>query len=103
MSLLPARREGQNSVELAAAREVARAELDVLRYQLAAQTRGQADQIDSQVLGDALRTSLDEEVATLTYGMSLADGNPAVVELTAQKVALQSSIDNGRIGRRFKG
>ncbi len=83
------------------ARVQRRAEAVVFREGVEAQVRSQIDQVKSQALGDALQVSLDEEVALLTYGRQLAGGDAVAQHLVAQKVGMQSAINNRRIMRDF--
>jgi hypothetical protein len=78
-----------------------RTQLAVLSHGLDAQAQADMDRQDTQAVADALRTSMDEELALLRDGLAQAGQSAAAIELVARKVELLSSIDNRRIARRF--
>jgi hypothetical protein len=103
MSNLPVPWEGnQSSRQLArAVRAQSRTELAVFEYSLDARYRAECERLDAQALSDVVRTALEEEMANLDFGLELAAGSPAKMELVARKIALQAKINNSRIARRF--
>jgi hypothetical protein len=84
-----------------AARAQRRAELEIFDHRLAAGVRAEGEIADAQALGDVMRTSLDEELNLLEWGLHRADGSAAKNELVARKVNMLSNINNRRIARRF--
>jgi len=102
--LLPARLDDQSrrSSDVTQAMNAQRqAELAIFRYGLEARYHAECDRIDSQALGDVLRTALDEEMDLLDWGLSRTGGSVAKAELVARKVSLQVDINNRRIAQRF--
>ena len=89
--------------EQRAIRAQQRTELAIYEHGLAARLRAEADRLDSQAAGDALRAALDEELSLLDWGMNCAGMSQAKVELVARKVDMLSRINNTRITRRFNG
>jgi hypothetical protein len=77
--------------------------LAVFRHGLDAKAMAEMDAQDSQAIGDAARTALDEELGVLRDGLALAGQSAASVELVSRKVELIANINNRRITRRFGG
>jgi hypothetical protein len=84
-----------------AGRAQSRAELEVLYHGLAAGVRTECEIHDAIATADVMRTSLDEELQLLDWGLHQANGSAAKTELLARKVNMLSSINNRRIARRF--
>lgn len=105
MSDLPERLDRSNSLtpmqQGRARRMTSQAELELYRKTLDATVQTRSDQLDSQALGDAIQTAMDEEMNVLDYGLARAAGSAAKTEIVAQKVAMFSAVNNKRIGRRF--
>lgn len=80
-----------------------RTELAIFEHNLQARLVTECEQIDAQGLSDAVRTSIDEELGVLDWGMEQAEGSAAKAELVSRKVAMQSKINSARIARRFGG
>jgi hypothetical protein len=76
-------------------------DLVVVRHGRNAQALADMDRQDSQAAADALRTSLDEELALLRDGLAQAGQSAVAIELVARKVEMLAGIDNRRIARRF--
>lgn len=83
------------------AREQRQAGATITRHAIRESMLAEIDRIDSQALGDALKASLDEEVALLDYGQQLAGDNPSAAVLVLRKVQLASAVNNRRIQSRF--
>jgi hypothetical protein len=97
-------------IETGGSRQVAKAvqaqertELAIFEHHLQARYLAEVERIDIEALGDVVKAALDEELATLGYGLELATGSPAKAELVSRLVSLQSKIDGARIARRFGG
>lgn len=104
MSRLPARRDPDSSRQLTRAVEVQnRTELALFEHRLEARYQAELDRLDSQALGEVITTALDEEFQTLDWGLEQAGGSAAKAELVARMVAMQSTINQARIARRFGG
>jgi len=95
-------------LNLAPSRELTRAavarertELAVYEHHLQARFLAECDQIDTQALGDVMRTALDEELGLLDWGMERAACSAAKAELVGRKVSLQAQLNNARIMRRY--
>ena len=84
-----------------ARREQLSIDLVVFRHGLDARKKAEEDRQDSQALGDAMRTSLDEELGLLREGLALAGPSAAAIELVARKVETTANINNRRVVRRF--
>jgi hypothetical protein len=78
-----------------------RAELEVFCHGLTAGVRTECEIQDAIAVADVMRTSLDEELDLLDWGLHRANGSAAKTELVARKVNMLSSINNRRIARRF--
>ncbi|HET7590962.1 MAG TPA: hypothetical protein VFK14_12370 [Solirubrobacterales bacterium] len=76
-------------------------ELAIFNHHLQARYVAECERIDAEALSDVMRTSLEEELSVLTWGMEEAAGSAAKAELVSRKVALLSQINNRRIARRF--
>jgi hypothetical protein len=103
MSRLPEpRREHRLSPQVAQAASVQRqTELAIFEHNMDARFVTECERIDSQALGDVVRTAVDEELSVLDWGMEQAAGSPAKAELVSRKVTMQSKINSARIARRF--
>jgi hypothetical protein len=86
-----------------AARETEQTELSIYQHHLNARYRAECDRIDSQALGDVVRSALEEEMNVLDSCLARAGSSPAKKELVARMVALQSELDIRRIARHFGG
>jgi hypothetical protein len=86
-----------------AVRETKETELAIYRHHLDARYLAECDRIDSQALGDVVRSALDEEMNVLDTCLVRAGDSPAKKELVARLVALQSELDSRRIARRYGG
>jgi hypothetical protein len=84
-----------------ASRTLAKANMRLFCHGLEAQAQAEEYRQDTQAVSDALRYSLDEEIALLRDGLALAGQSAAAIELVARKVELLSNIDNRRISRRW--
>jgi hypothetical protein len=84
-----------------AVREQQSTDLAVFRHGLDARRKAEEDRQDTQALGDAMRTSLDEELGLLREGLAQAGQSAAAIELVARKVETTASINNRRAARRF--
>lgn len=106
MSNLPARL-GDGLVEsrqlAQATRAQERTELATFEHHLFARQQAECDRIDSQAIADVTKAALEEELATLDFGLEAAAGSAAKAELVSRLVSLQSKIDAARIARRFGG
>lgn len=78
-----------------------RTELAVFEHSLEARYVAECERIDAQALGDVVRTSLEEEIDNLDWGLEQAAGSVAKAELVSRKIAMQSKINSARIARRF--
>ncbi len=93
-----------------ARRQLARAQsaqlstnLAVFQHGLEAQAMAEMDEQDSRALGDAARTSLDEELGLMRDGLAQAGQSATAVELVARKVEIVANTNNRRLTRRFRG
>jgi hypothetical protein len=84
-----------------AQRERTQTELAIYRHALDTWKQTEFDQLDSQALADAAAFALHEEMGLLDYGLSMAGGSVAKVELTARKVNLVSHTNDRRLARKF--
>lgn len=84
-----------------AGRAQRRAELEIFCHGLAAGVRAECEMQDARALGDVIRTSLDEELDLLDWGLYRSNGSTSKTELVARKVNMLSTINNRRIARRF--
>jgi len=78
-----------------------RAELAVYHHGLEMAVATELDRQDSQAIADVITTATEEELRFLDYGLAMANGSTAKVELVARKSNLLSNINNRRIARRF--
>lgn len=78
-----------------------RTELAIFEHSLEARYVAECDRLDSQAIGDVMRTALEEELSLLNWGTEEASGSQAKAELVARKVSMLSNINNRRIERRF--
>jgi hypothetical protein len=105
MSLLPDRITDSNALTpretSRALRSQRRTELRLFEYSLGRRLAAEEDRVDAQAVADALRTSLDEELDFLDYGLRRAGDSPAKAELVARKLEQLAFINQRRIGRRF--
>jgi hypothetical protein len=103
MSGLPSPRGGARpSKQVARAVEKRRQqELAVFEHGLDAAFLSEIDRLDTQALSDAVKTSLEEEIGVLDWGLERAAGSAAKAELVSRRVAMQSNINSARIARRF--
>ena len=76
-------------------------ELAVYEHHLAAHYLAEVDRIDGEALAEVVKSSLDEELSLLDWGLTQAAGSPAKAELVSRKVSLLSSANSRRIARRF--
>lgn len=86
-----------------AGRAQRRAECEIYRHGLATGVKAECEIQDAQAVADVIRTSLDEELSLLDWGLHRANGSAAKAELVARKVNMLSSINDRRISRRFGG
>ena len=102
-SYLPARRDDpQANRHLAkAARKQRRAEMALFEAGLDVRVEAEIEQIEARALGEVVRTSIDEEVRTLQFGLERGEGSQAVARLVANKVELLSQINDRRIAEKF--
>jgi hypothetical protein len=105
VSLLPAPLDDETGLT---ARQLTRArraqtsvELRLFDHALEARLLAEKDRIDSQVLADASRAALDEELDLLDYGLARAGRSAAAVELVARHVERVEMINDRRTTRRF--
>lgn len=103
MSGLPSPRgDGRPSKQVVRAVEKQRQqELAVFEHHLDAIFLAEIDRLDTQALSDAVKTSLEEEIGVLDWGLERAAGSAAKAELVSRRVAMQSNINSARIARRF--
>ena len=80
-----------------------RTELEIFTHHLQARFQAECDRIDSAAIADVTKAAIEEEVAVLDYGLDLAQGSAAKIELVSRLVGVQSRIDTARISRRFGG
>jgi len=78
-----------------------RADSNVYRHGLRSWERSQCDQIDSQMVRDAIECAFDEECSLFDHGMGRANGSATKQQLLADKLEMLAKINNRRIGRRF--
>jgi hypothetical protein len=78
-----------------------RAELEVYGHGLVAAVNAECELQDARALADVIRTSLDEELDLLEWGLHRANGSIAKTELVARKLNMLSTINDRRINRRF--
>jgi hypothetical protein len=78
-----------------------RAEMDTYRHGLEAAMKAEFDRQDGQAVSDAIRSSLDEELDLLEWGLHRAEGSTAKIELVARKVNMLSQLNDRRLTRRF--
>lgn len=76
-------------------------ELAVYEHALQARYLAECDCIDSQAVADVVRETIEQELTTFDYGLGLAQGSVAKVELVTRLVSLQANLDNRRIAQRF--
>jgi hypothetical protein len=60
------------------------------------------DQIDSMALGEAVRTSAEEEMDTYDEMMLIAGDSDVKRTLAMRKIAIMSNTNNARLRRRFR-
>lgn len=77
------------------------ASLAVFQHAVGAQSIADMDRADSQAIGDASRTALDEELDLLDYGLARAGRSAAKTELVARHVERMAAINDRRITKRF--
>jgi len=77
------------------------AESTAFDAQVVAETLAAIDVAETTALADVIRTAIDEEVAILQWGTSLAKGSGAAAQLVAEKVTLFSELNSRRIRQRF--
>lgn len=77
------------------------AALALFHHGLSARTQAEKDRQDAEAAADASRTSLEEELNLLDYGMARAGQSAARLELVSRHVERLSAINNRRISRRF--
>jgi hypothetical protein len=105
MSNLPVPWEGgRPSRQLVrAAKAQRRTDLAIFRHTLDVRYVTECERLDAQALSDVVRTSLEEEISNLDWGLEQARGSAAKAELVSRKIAMQSKINSDRIARRFGG
>lgn len=105
MSNLPVPWEGgRPSRQLVrAAKARSRTELAIYRHALQTHYVSECERQDAQALGEVVKTSLEEELSNLDWGLEQAAGSAAKAELVSRKIAMQSKINSDRITRRFGG
>src|SRR5262245_42132835 len=104
MSPLPARLTNAEQIpriESQAAAARGQTEIAIYKHSLDMTYEVECDRIDSQAVGDVMRASIDEQFAVIEYGRHKAGSDPALLEVVAQKAAMQDTINNSRIVRRF--
>jgi hypothetical protein len=84
-----------------AGRAQRRAELEIFQHGLTTGVQAECEIQDAQALADVIRTSLNEELDLLDWGLHRADGSAAKTELVARKVNTLSTINDRRISRHF--
>lgn len=86
-----------------AARAQERTELAIFEHHLQIRYLAECDFLDAQAVADVTKNALEGELANMDWGLEQAAGSPAKAELVARHVALQSRLNNARIGRHFGG
>lgn len=79
-----------------------RAELELHEYGLRAWTVSMMEQIDTLTLGEAIRTSAEEEMDTYDDLAQQAGDSRVKQQIVMRKIAIMSNANNARLRRRFQ-
>jgi polyphosphate kinase len=85
-----------------ATRAQQRADLDVFEHGLKSWATSMKDQIDSMALGEAIRTSTEEEMDTYDELMLIAGDSEVKKTLVMRKLSIMSNTNNARLRRHFR-